>query len=121
MNKKQLIRYKRGEIWLVEFPPTKENRKRRRPCLVISNDLQNEYGKWIVVAGMTTKNIKIVEPFEVFFSNTTETGLDEPSKLKLNYPRTVDKERLKEKLGVANQEIMEQVIKAWKIAFDWEM
>jgi len=54
MNKKQLIRYKRGEmqsipqrgqIWLVEFPPTKENRKRRRPCLVISNDLQNEYGK----------------------------------------------------------------------------
>ena len=56
---------------------------------------------------MTTKNIKIVEPFEVFFSNTTETGLDEPSKLKLNYPRTVDKERLKEKLGVANQEIME--------------
>ena len=121
MNKKQLIRPKRGEIWLVEFPPTKENRKRRRPCLVISNDLQNEYGKWIVVAGMTTKNINIVEPFEVFFSNTTETGLDEPSKLKLNYPRTVDKERLKEKLGVANQEIMEQVIKAWKIAFDWEI
>ena len=121
MNKKQQVIPKRGEIWLVEFPPTKENRKRCRPCLVISNDLQNEYGKWIVVAGMTTKNINIVEPFEVFFSNTTETGLDEPSKLKLNYPRTVDKERLKEKLGVANQEIMEQVIKAWKIAFYWEV
>ena len=121
MNKKQPIRPKRWEIWLVEFPPTKENRKRRRPCLVISNDLQNEYGKWIVVAGMTTKNIKIVEPLELFISNITETGLDEPSKLKLNYPRTIDKERLKEKLGVAKQEIVEQVIKAWKVAFDWEI
>jgi len=45
MNKKQPIRPKRWEIWLIEFPPTKENRKRRRPCLVVSNDLQNEYGK----------------------------------------------------------------------------
>ncbi|CAG8800968.1 1123_t:CDS:2, partial [Racocetra fulgida] len=72
-----------------------------------------------VVAGMTTKNIKIVEPFEVFFSNTAETGLDEPSKLKLNYPRTVDKERLKEKLGVANPEIMEQEIRLDKYGHDY--
>lgn len=121
MNKKQTIKPKRGEIWLVEFPPTKENRKHRRPCLVVSNNLQNEYGKWIVVAGMTTKNIKIVEPFEVLIDNIPKTGLDEPSKLKLNYPRTVDKERLKEKLGVARQETMEQVKKAWQIAFDWEI
>lgn len=120
MNKKQ-IRPKRWEIWLVEFPPTKENRKRCRPCLVISNDLQNEYGKWIVVAGMTTKNINIVEPFEVFIDNTPETGLDEPSKLKLNYPRTVDKERLKERLGIVSLEIMEQVKKGWEVAFDWEV
>jgi len=121
MNKTQLIKPKRWEIWLVEFPPTKENRKRRRPCLVISNNFQNEYGKWIVVAGMTTKNINIVEPFEVFISNTAETGLDEPSKLKLNYPRTVDKERLKEKLGVVSLEITEQVKKGWEVAFDWEV
>ena len=119
MNKNQQVIPKRGEIWLVEFPPTKENRKRRRPCLVISNDLQNEYGKWIVVAGMTTKDIETVEPFEVFVKNTPETGLDEPSKLKLNYPRTVDKERLKEKLGIANEEIMKKVKIAWEIALDW--
>jgi mRNA-degrading endonuclease toxin of MazEF toxin-antitoxin module len=36
---------KRGEIWLVEFPLTKESRKPIRPCLIISNDIQNEYGK----------------------------------------------------------------------------
>jgi mRNA interferase MazF len=112
MNKKQSIAPKRKEIWLVEFPLAKENRKRRRPCLVISNDIQNEYGKWIVVAGMTTKNIEIVEPFEIFIKNTPETGLDEPSKLKLNYPRTIDKERLKKRLGSISKEIMEKAKKA---------
>jgi mRNA-degrading endonuclease toxin of MazEF toxin-antitoxin module len=68
---------------------------------------------------MTTKDIEIVETFEVFISNTPETGLDEPSKLKLNYPRTIDKERLKEHLGTANKEIMEKVKIAWEIALDW--
>ena len=68
---------------------------------------------------MTTKDIKTVEPFEVFVKNAPETGLDEPSKLKLNYPRTVDKERLKEKLGIANEEIMKKVKIAWEIALDW--
>ena len=109
----------RGEIWVVEFLKSKESRKFRRPCLVISNDIQNEYGKWIVVVAMTTQDIEIVEPFEVFIKNTLETGLDEPSKLKFNYPRTVDRERLKKHLGVANKKIMEQAEKAWKIAFDW--
>ena len=92
----------------MEFPPTKESRKPIRPCLVISNDLQNEYGKWIVVIALTTKDIENIELFEVFVEKTKETGIDKPSKLKLNYPQTIDRERLKEKLGVVNREIMEK-------------
>jgi hypothetical protein len=34
-----------GQIWLVKFPPTKEDRKPVRPCLVISDNIQNKYGK----------------------------------------------------------------------------
>jgi len=120
MNKKQQKTLKKGEIWLADFPPTKEHRKPTRPCLVISNDIQNEYGKWVVVITMTTKDVETVEPFEVFVKNTKETGLDYPSKLKFNYPRTVDRERLKERLGKANREIMEKAKKAWKVAFDVE-
>ncbi|CAI2180939.1 662_t:CDS:2 [Funneliformis geosporum] len=80
----------------VEFPPTLEDRKPIRPCLVISDNIQNEY------------------------ENTPETGLDYPSKLLFNYPRTVDRERLKEHLGAANEKIMNQAKKAWKIAFACE-
>ena len=106
MNKEHLPLPKQGEIWLVEFPPTKENRKPIRPCLVISDNIQNEYGKWIVVIALTTEDIEIIEPFEVFVANTTETGIDYPSKLQFNYPRTIDRERLKKHLGIASNEIM---------------
>ena len=111
---------KRGEIWLAEFSPTKEDRKPTRPCLVISNDIQNEYGKWVVVVPFTTDSIENIEPFEVYVKNTKETGLDYPSKLKFNYPRTVDRDRLKEYLGVVNRKMIGELKEAWKIAFDSE-
>nr|CAG8443446.1 13418_t:CDS:2 [Entrophospora candida] len=73
-----------------------------------------------VVVPITTEDINSIEPFEVFIDNTPKTGLEFPSKIQFNYPFTVDKERLKEHLGIANQEIMEQAKISWKIAFDTE-
>lgn len=119
MSKNQNIP-KRGDIWIAEFPLIKESRKPTRPCLVISNDLQNEYGKWIVVIALTTKDIKNVEPFEVFVEKTKELKIDKPSKLKFNYPQTIDKERLKEYLGIVDRKVIEEAKKAWKISFDME-
>ena len=55
---------KQGQIWLVKFPPTKEDRKPIRPCLVISDNIQNQYGKWIVVVPLTTEDIENIESFE---------------------------------------------------------
>jgi len=112
---------KRGEIWLIKCDKIKEFSKDYRPGLVISNDLQNEYGDYAVVAMMTTDDLENVQLFEVFIRNTPETGLDEPSKIVLNHPFTVFKElRLEKRLGVASREVMEKVKIAWKIAFDSE-
>lgn len=66
---------------------------------------------------MTTEGIKNIEPFEVYVENTSEIGIDRPSKLQFNYPRTVDKKRLTKYLGIANREIMISAKKAWKTAF----
>ncbi|KLL03743.1 MAG: transcriptional modulator of MazE/toxin MazF [Mycoplasmataceae bacterium RV_VA103A] len=111
-----------GQIWLVKFKKAKETPKTFRPCLVISGNIQNEWNDLIAVVPMTTDNVDKVEPFEVFVQNTAETGLKEPSKIQLIYPMTIDKELrlVGEKLGVANQKIMEQAKKAWKIAFNVE-
>jgi hypothetical protein len=43
---------------------------------------------------------------------TKEIRIDKPSKLKLNYPQTIDKERLKEYLGVVDRKIIEEAKKA---------
>ena len=117
---KELPLPKQGEIWLVKFPPTKEDRKPIRPCWVISDNIQNQYGKWIVVIPLTTEDIENIEPFEVFVKNTKENGLDYPSKLQFNYPRTVDRKRLEKRLGILNRKLIKEFEKAWRIAFDSE-
>ncbi|CAG8586590.1 8977_t:CDS:2, partial [Paraglomus occultum] len=55
-----------------------------------------------------------IEPFEVFVKNTEENGLDYPSKLQLNYPRTVNRVRLKEHLGVLSSKAIGELRKAWQ-------
>ena len=110
---------KRGEIWLIKCDKIKEFSKDYRPALVVSNDLQNEYGEYATVAMMTTDDLENIQLFEVFIKNIPETGLDEPSKIILNHPFTVFRElRLEKYLGVASREVMEKVKIAWKVAFD---
>jgi len=65
----------------------------------------------VVVIALTTKDIKNVEPFEVFVEKTKELRIDKPSKLKFNYPQTIDKERLKEYLGIVDRKIIEEAKK----------
>ena len=110
-----------GDIWLIKFDRLKEFSKPYRPCLVISNDTQNQFDKNIVVVGLTTDEMEIIRTFEVFIKNTKETGLDEPSKICCNYLHTVNKKlRLvdKKRLGVAGPEIMEKVKKALMITLN---
>jgi hypothetical protein len=61
---------------------------------------------------LTTEDVENIEPFEVYVENTKENGLDYPSKLQLNYPRTVDRERLKECLGALNSKRIRELKKA---------
>lgn len=64
---------------------------------------------------------KVFLPVEVFIDNTLETGLDYPSKILCDSPFTWDKGlRFDKRLGVAGKEIMKQVKKAWRIAFELE-
>jgi len=66
----------------------------------------------IVVVPITTEDIENIEPFEVFIKNTSENGLDYPSKIQFIYPLTIDKElRLLERLGVVNKEEITEKIK----------
>ena len=65
-----------------------------------------------MVIPFTTEDIEHVELFEVLVQNTAENGLDKVSKLQFNYPRTVDRSRLKEYLGVLSNKRINKFKKA---------
>ena len=45
----------------------------------------------VVIIPLTTQSIDKVKSVEVYVKNDKETGLDYPSKLPMQYPRTIDK------------------------------
>src|SRR5689334_6458085 len=90
---------RRGEIYWVNFEPAiGEETKKKRPALVVSNNIGNEISKIIIVAPITSK-IKSVYPFEVKVSIDGAQG-----KIMLNQCRAIDKSRLGEKIVEIDQE-----------------
>jgi|SRR6185369_16013287 len=100
---------KQGEIWLVDFNRKKEKEQNKiRPVVIMSNNWQNQYSNYSVVAPLTSEEeeLKYVEPFEVLIEADEKNGLDRKSKILLYRLRAIDKElRLIEKKGQVDSKI----------------
>ncbi len=84
---------KRGEIYWVNFDPTIGSEiKKRRPALIISNDIANNYSPLVTVIPITSK-VTTPYPFEAVLE-IGEGGLKSKSLAKANQVRTVDKQRI---------------------------
>jgi len=113
---------KQGELWLVDFNRKKmKEHSKIRPALILSNNWQNQYNKYVVVAPLTSEEEKIknVEPFEVLIERNRENGLDdEKSKILLHRLLAIDKqERLITKLGAVDSKIWNQAWNALWVVF----
>ena len=112
---------KQGEIWLVDFNRKREKEQNKiRPVLIMSNNWQNQYNDYSVVAPLTSEEEELenVEPFEVLIEANKENGLDENSKILLHRLLAIDKEeRLITRLGTANSKIWAQAWKSLWIVF----
>ncbi len=103
---------KRGEIYWVDFEPTYGGEtKKRRPALVVSNDIGNELSKVVSVAPISSK-VTRTYPFEV---KTVVAKKD--AKIMLNQCRAIDKSRLGQKIGTADPATMDAVVNAIKIVY----
>lgn len=103
---------KRGEIYWVNLDPTiGQETKKKRPALVVSNDIGNQMANIIMVAPITSK-VKNIYPFEVKVSVKGKLG-----KIMLNQCRAIDKSRITSKIDSINHETMKQVEDAIKIVF----
>ncbi|MFH1170319.1 MAG: type II toxin-antitoxin system PemK/MazF family toxin [Candidatus Vogelbacteria bacterium] len=90
---------RRGDVYLVNFDPTLGAEIRKtRPALVIQNDIANQWSSITIVAAITSYSVPEIYPTEVMVE-AGEGGLRTKSIIKLDQVRSIDKQRLKYKLG----------------------
>ncbi|SNX54516.1 type II toxin-antitoxin system PemK/MazF family toxin [Thermoanaerobacterium sp. RBIITD] len=107
---------KRGDILYADLSPVIGSEQGGvRPVLVIQNDIGNKYSPTVIVSAITSQINKAKLPTHVEI-NGTEYGLNKDSVILLEQIRTIDKKRLREKIGHFDQEMMDKVNEALQIS-----
>jgi mRNA interferase MazF len=94
---------KQGEIYLSDLNPVKGHEQAGyRPVLVIQNDILNQYLSTVVIIPITS-NLKYKENLTVYFLSKEVSSMKNDSLALLFQIRTIDKLRLKKKIGGVSQ------------------
>ena len=84
--------------------------------LIIQNNVGNKYSPTVIVAAITSQINKAKMPTHIDI-DAQDYGLSKNSVVLLEQVRTLDKKWLKEKIGMADEAIMEKVNEALSISF----
>lgn len=107
---------KKGDIFFADLSPVVGSEQGGvRPVLVVQNDVGNKYSPTIIVAAVTSQINKAKLPTHVEIK-AQGNGLSTDSVVLLEQLRTIDKKRLKEKIGHINHEVIEQTNEALTIS-----
>jgi mRNA interferase MazF len=110
------VNVKRGDVYYADLSPVIGSEQGGvRPVLVIQNDIGNKYSPTIIVAAITSQINKAKLPTHVEI-RASEYGLSKDSVVLLEQIRTIDKKRLREKIGRFNDEMMGKVDECLKIS-----
>ncbi len=108
---------KRGDIYYADLSPVVGSEQGGiRPVLVIQNDIGNKYSPTVIAAAITSQINKAKMPTHIELC-AKEYGLNKDSVILLEQIRTIDKRRLREKIGKVDDSIMENVNNALQISF----
>ena len=90
---------KKGDLYFADLSPVVGSEQGGvRPVLVVQNDVGNKYSPTIIVAAVTSQTSKAKLPTHVELA-ATQGGLSKNSVVLLEQLRTIDKQRLKERIG----------------------
>lgn len=108
---------KRGEIYYADLSPVIGSEQGGvRPVLIIQNDVGNKYSPTVIAAAITSQHDKSKLPTHISV-NAHNCGLAKDSIVLLEQVRTIDKKRLKEKMGSLDGLSMGKVDKALTVSF----
>lgn len=107
---------KRGELYYADLSPVVGSEQGGiRPVLVVQNDVGNKYSPTVIAAAITSQINKAKLPTHIEL-NASEYGLQKDSVVLLEQIRTIDKQRLKERIGQVPTNIMDRINRALMIS-----
>ena len=90
---------KRGDIYYADLSPVVGSEQGGvRPVLIVQNDVGNKYSPTVIAAAITSQQDKSRMPTHINVNGDT-CGLSKDSVVLLEQVRTIDKQRLKERMG----------------------
>ena len=108
---------KRGDIYYADLSPVVGSEQGGlRPVLIVQNDVGNKYSPTVIAAAITSKMGKARLPTHIDIPGA-DAGLSKDSVILLEQVRTIDKKRLKEKMGHLDEGTMNHVNSAIQVSF----
>ena len=100
---------RRGEIYYADLSPVVGSEQGgMRPVLIVQNDVGNRYSPTVIAAAITSQQNKARLPTHIEIEARTY-GLSKNSVVLLEQMRTLDKRRLRERMGCLDEKAMQRV------------
>ncbi|MBR6796993.1 MAG: type II toxin-antitoxin system PemK/MazF family toxin [Clostridia bacterium] len=107
---------RRGDIYYADLSPVVGSEQGGiRPVLIVQNDVGNKFSPTVIAAAITSRTGKACLPTHI--EVVASGGLAKDSVILLEQIRTLDKRRLKEKMGHLDDRLMKQVNEAISVSF----
>ncbi len=108
---------KRGDIYYADLSPVVGSEQGGlRPVLIVQNDVGNRHSPTVIAAAITSRLSKTRLPTHIDVY-ADKVGLQRDSVVLLEQIRTIDKTRLREKMGHLDDDIMHRVDEAIGVSF----
>ncbi len=108
---------KRGDIFYADLSPVVGSEQGgMRPVLIVQNDTGNKHSPTVIAAAITSQTSKARLPTHIEL-NAQSVGLTRDSVILLEQIRTIDKSRLRERMGKLDDNTMTKVDNAIAVSF----
>lgn len=108
---------KRGDIYYADLSPVVGSEQGgMRPVLIVQNNVGNRYSPTVIAAAITSQINKAKMPTHISLG-ARSFGLTRDSVILTEQIRTLDKRRLREKMGTLDEPHMEEVDRALAVSF----
>ncbi len=108
---------RRGEIYYADLSPVVGSEQGgMRPVLIVQNDVGNRYSPTVIAAAITSQINKARLPTHIELDSGS-FGLTKNSVVLLEQIRTIDKRRLRERMGMVDRSLMNKIDNAIAVSF----